>query len=164
MVSEGGNTSTLQHFSHRDRTVHLDNIPSRAERIIVVETGEDPVGDLFDDQLLVGFALFSAPEYPVWMAFHVFYIALGVLVLVFTEFDGEAGPYFLCVHNNGGLQYLCRFDPTILPKMGIKRQAFARLRAFLFAIGTVMELLVNLLADEGLQRFYIIEQIGRAHV
>src|SRR5690606_27321583 len=77
----------------------LDNIPSRAERIVVVKPGEDPVGDLFDDQLVVAFALFSAPEYPVRMALHVFYIALGVLILVFTEFDGEAGHHFLCVHN-----------------------------------------------------------------
>ena len=124
-------------MSKRHRAVHLHNMPSRAEGIIVIEAGKDPVGNLLDDELVVALTLFSPPEDPVRMPFHVFDVPSGVLILFLAEFDRKAGFDFLSVHNCARLQYLCRFEPPILPKRAMCRQAFARLRAFLFAIGTM---------------------------
>jgi hypothetical protein len=56
------------------------------------------VGDLFDDQFVVGFALFSTPENAVGVPFHVFHVGFGAGVLVIRKGDRKAGFYFLGVH------------------------------------------------------------------
>ena len=84
-------------------------MPSRTIRIVVIEAGKDPVGYLLDDQLLVGLALFTPPEDPVGVPFHVFDIVPGVLILGFTELYGEAGLDFLCVHNTAGFTIFMPF-------------------------------------------------------
>lgn len=53
------------------------------------------MGDLFDDQLIVGFTLFSLPENPLRMLFHVFDVPLGTAVLLICEGDRKAGFNFL---------------------------------------------------------------------
>ena len=57
------------------------------------------MGDLLYDELVIGLAPFSPPEDAVGVPFHVFNVAPGVLVLVVSKLDDEAGTYFLCVHS-----------------------------------------------------------------
>jgi hypothetical protein len=74
-------------------------MPSGTERIVVIKPGEYPVGNLLNNEFLIALPCLAPPEDPVRVPFHVIDVALGMLVLVFTEFDSEACPYFLCIHN-----------------------------------------------------------------
>lgn len=108
----------------------------------MVESRQDPVGDLLDNEFVIGLSLFSPPKNPVRVPFHVFNVALGVLVLVVRKFNDEAGTYFLSIHGMETFAIVMPFfNCPILAKNGPENQVFARLRAFLFAAGTVREFL-----------------------
>jgi hypothetical protein len=64
----------------------------------VVEPGQNSVGDLLNNELVIRLPLFSPPENAVGVPFHVFNVALGMLILVIRKFDDEAGSYFLGIH------------------------------------------------------------------
>jgi hypothetical protein len=81
-------------------TIHPDNVFSRIEGVIVVETGQNAVSYLLNHKFFVGFALFSKPEYPIWMFSHVIDILPGVPILLAGKSDGKAGFYFMCIHSN----------------------------------------------------------------
>lgn len=109
------------------------------------------MGDLLYNELVVGLPLFPPPKNAVGVPFHVFDVALSVLVLVVSKFDDEAGANFLGIHGRETFAIVMPFlKCPILAKSGPENQAFARLRAFLFAAGTVREFLINLEVDEGL--------------
>jgi len=74
-------------------------MPAGRQRIVVVETRQDAVRNLLDDQFLIGLAFLSPPEDPGGMAFHVFHIVFGTLILLISKGNGEAGPDFLCFHS-----------------------------------------------------------------
>jgi hypothetical protein len=82
----------------RQPTLHPNNIPPRAPRVVVVESGQNPMGYLLDNKLIIGLTLLPPPKNAVGMAFHVFNVAFGVLVLVVSEFYDEAGSYFPGIH------------------------------------------------------------------
>ncbi len=52
-----------------DVAVHAHDLLSGLEGAVVVEAGEDAVGDLLDDQLFVCFPLFSLANRGVWDVF-----------------------------------------------------------------------------------------------
>lgn len=109
------------------------------------------MGDLLNDELVIGLLPFSPPKNAVGVSFHVFDVAFGVLVLVVSKFYDEAGAYFPGIHSAETFAIVMPFlNCPILAKSGPENQVFARLRAFLFAAGTVREFLINLKVDEGL--------------
>jgi hypothetical protein len=100
------------------------------------------VGDLLYDQFVVGLPLFSPPKNAIGVPFHIFNVALGVLVLVIGKLDDKAGFNFLGIHDRETFAIVMPFlNSPILAKSGPEIQVFARLRAFLFAAGTVREFL-----------------------
>jgi hypothetical protein len=85
--------------SHFDRAVHAHDVFGSIVGLVVVESGKDAVRDLFDDQLIVGLALFALPENAARMPLHVLNVAFRAAVLLIGKCDGEAGFNSLCIHS-----------------------------------------------------------------
>ena len=69
-------------------------------RIVVIEARQNAVGDLFDDQFLIGFSSLALPEDTAGVALHVFDVILCAIVLIIFKGDREAGSNFLCIHSD----------------------------------------------------------------
>lgn len=115
---------------------------------IVIESREYAMCDLFDDQLIVGLALFALPENAVRMFFHVLYVTLGTTVLLIRKGDGKAGSDFLCgIHiecliflkrSPEPWLFLCHKTAIIIAKTSATSQPFARFRSFVFVLATLV--------------------------
>jgi len=81
-----------------DRAIHPHNVFGSIIGLVVVKTRKNAVRNLLDDQLIVGFTMFSLPENAMGMSLHVFNVALCPTVLLICERNGEAGFYSLCIH------------------------------------------------------------------
>ena len=87
------------HKSHFDGAIHSHNVLGGIVGFVVVKTRKNAMRNLFDDQFIVCFTLFSLPENAVWMSLHVVDVAFCTAVLFVTKRNGEAGLYLLCIHN-----------------------------------------------------------------
>src|SRR5436190_1701822 len=92
------------------RTIHPDNMFSSLKGFIIIKTGKNSVGNLFNYQFFIGFAFFASPENAARMLFHVFHIRPGTLILVWTEGNSETGFYSLCIHSGKKFAILMPFS------------------------------------------------------
>ena len=94
----GISSSVLSCTVHFDGAVHAHDVLGGIVWLVVVEARKDTVRDLFNDQLIVGLALFSLPKNAARMLLHVLNVAFSAAVLLICKSDGEAGLNSLCLH------------------------------------------------------------------
>ena len=70
------------------------------ERVGVVKSRKDAVGNLLHNQFAIGFAFLASPKYALRMPLHVVHILFGVIELIVREGDRKTGFYFFCFHSN----------------------------------------------------------------
>lgn len=80
-------------------TFHAHYVLTGSIRFIIIEAGENTMGNLLDDQFVVRLALFALPEDPVRVAFHILHITFGTIVLLVRKGYRKTGSYFLSVHS-----------------------------------------------------------------
>ena len=85
--------------SYFDRAIHPHNVLGSIIGLVVVKTRKNAVRNLFDDQFIVCFTMFTLPEDAMGMSLHVLDVALCAAILLVCECDGEAGFNLLCIHN-----------------------------------------------------------------
>src|SRR5690606_41328219 len=72
--------------------------PDLSPQVVILESLLGPVADMLYSELVVGLPIFPPPNIAVGVPFHVFDVALSVLVLGVSKFDDEAGANFLGIH------------------------------------------------------------------
>jgi hypothetical protein len=87
-------------FLSHSHAVHAHNVAAGIEWIVIIKPGKHTVGNLLNDQFIIGFALFSPPKYAVWMPSHIVNIGFCMPELLFCKRNGKAGFYFLRFHKN----------------------------------------------------------------
>ena len=70
------------------------------ERVGIVKSGKDAVGNLLHNQVVVRFAFLAPPKNALRVPLHVFHILFGVIELIVREGDRKTGFYFFCFHSN----------------------------------------------------------------
>lgn len=95
--------------------------------------------DLLDHEFLVSFALFSLPEHPIGMLFHIVDVAPGMFVLLVREGDCKAGFDSVCVHSNGNFTIVVPFGKCVIHwKWPDDDKRHARRRSKVFGLATVI--------------------------